>query len=88
MKRLLVTLAVGLAVVGLLYAATLSQAGFECEACMQFEGRQTCRSVVGPTLDEAKRDAISNACALLTSGVTRSLRCSAQKPLRLDCREH
>lgn len=86
MRRWVGSAAVLLAVAGVLYFATLSQAGFECEACMEFQGRQSCRTVAGPSEADARRGAISNACATLTSGVTETLRCEGAPPVRLECR--
>jgi hypothetical protein len=87
MRRIALTAAVLALVVVALYAATLSQAGFECEACVEWEGRQSCRVVVGPTQAEARSGAISNACATLTRGVTEVLRCGGTEPVSVQCRE-
>jgi hypothetical protein len=87
MKRgLLVAVAVA-AVVGLLYAATLAQAGFECDACMRHDGREACRTAAATSREDAERTAISTACAVLTSGVTATIRCQATPPVSLVCRE-
>ena len=47
----------------------------ECEVCIRFEGRETCRAASAATRDEALRSATDNACALVTSGMTNSIRC-------------
>ena len=83
-KAIWVTLAV-MAGLGALYGATLRQAGTECEACMAFEGRSVCRSVRGPHRSEAERQAVSNACALLTDGVTQRLGCERTAPVSIRC---
>ena len=59
---------------------------FECEVCMRFEGREACRTVTGQTEEEGLRTGRDNACALLTSGVTNTLRCTGQRPARASCR--
>lgn len=86
MRHTLLTIAVIGAVTVGLYVATLSQAAFECEACMEFDGRRECRTVMGPSREEAERGAVSNACALLTRGVTETVRCEGSRPARLECR--
>ncbi|MGH7788726.1 MAG: hypothetical protein ACRERC_17785 [Candidatus Binatia bacterium] len=59
---------------------------FECEVCMAFEGRDVCRTVTGKTELEGLRTGIDNACALLASGVTDSLRCQRTTPRKAQCR--
>lgn len=87
MKKLLIAvLVLGLGA-GLLYATTLAQAGIECEACVGFEGREACGTARAGTLADAQRTALTTACATVTSGVTNTLRCQAEPPLSLRCRE-
>jgi len=88
MKRTVLVLFSVAAVVGLLYAATLAQAGSECEACVEFGGRSACRTVVAAKREDAQQQAIENACALLTSGVTEVLACQRSEPASLRCRSH
>ena len=60
-------------------------AGFRCEVCIMFQGRQACRSVDGPTEHEALTGAVNNTCAQLSSGVTDSIACEHTQPTRVDC---
>jgi hypothetical protein len=84
-KQLAIVLAVAAAAVGLLYYATLAGAGVECEACMHYEGRQACRSATGVDREEAERTAIATACALISNGVTGTIRCQGLVPDKLEC---
>ena len=59
--------------------------GVRCEACITFHGRQVCRSVDGANEHEAQMAAITNACALLASGVTDSIACQNAPRDRLIC---
>jgi hypothetical protein len=59
---------------------------YECEVCMSFEGREVCRTVTGQTKEEGLRSGTDNACALLASGVTDSMRCTRSAPTRASCR--
>ncbi len=52
---------------------------------MRFRGAQDCRTVDGATEMEAHRAAITNACALLASGVTDSLACERTRPTTVRC---
>jgi hypothetical protein len=59
-----------------------------CEVCITFEGRDACRAVDGATEDDAHRAAITNACALLSSGVTQTMACERTPPTRSHCDAH
>ena len=58
----------------------------ECRVCMRFEGRETCRTVNAAGREEALRGATDNACALLTSGMTSTIRCQQTDPIEAECR--
>jgi hypothetical protein len=58
---------------------------FECTVCIAFEGREVCRTVTGQTREEGLQSATNNTCALLTSGMTDSIRCSRTVPSRAEC---
>ena len=60
--------------------------GVRCEVCITFHGRQVCRSVDGANEREAQMAAITNACALLASGVTDSIACQNAPRDRLICK--
>ena len=50
------------------------------EVCMQFDGRNSCRVASGATENDALRAAVTNACALIASGVTDSQQCEHSAP--------
>jgi hypothetical protein len=86
MKRVVVVLAVVVAVVALLYSATLAGAETECEVCVRYEGREGCRTATGSSRDAAEQAAIMTACALVANGVTATIACQGLEPTKLDCR--
>ena len=86
MKRVAIVLAVIVAVVALLYSATLAGAETECEACMRYEGREGCRTATGSSRDAAEQAAIMTACALVANGVTATIACQGFEPVKLACR--
>lgn len=53
---------------------------------MTFEGSAVCRTVKAASETEALRGAIDNACALLASGVTDTMRCTRTEPSKASCR--
>jgi hypothetical protein len=58
----------------------------ECEVCMRFDGRETCRAASAASREEALRSATDNACALLTSGMTNTIQCHQSPPTKTACR--
>jgi hypothetical protein len=73
-------------VVGFVVYSSFRVSAVECEVCMQFDGRAICRSASAARRDEAVRGATENACALLTSGMTNTIRCQQGQPAKTDCR--
>jgi hypothetical protein len=64
---------------------SLHVAGVRCEVCITYRGLTQCRTVDGPTEEEARTAATSNACAYLAGGVTDGLACSRTPPDRAAC---
>ena len=60
--------------------STMTEQDARVEVCMVFEGREQCRTATGPSLPEAQRTAVSNACAVLAGGMSASIRCENTPP--------
>lgn len=84
--RALATIGVLLPVAAFVVYSSFHVNEFECEVCIRFEGNEVCRTVGGASEEEARQGAIDNACALLSSGVTDTLRCGRTAPSRVQCR--
>ena len=84
-------LAVGLLLAATFAAAlvytTLYESQVECEVCVQFGGRSACRTVAAADRDRAVAMAVTNACAVLSSGVTPGIQCSQTPPRSVRCDE-
>lgn len=85
-RNTLITLGFLLSVAGVVVYLSLQVSDFECEVCMDFHGGSVCRTVTGKTEVEGIRTGIDNACAMLTSGVTETLRCQRTAPRKAECR--
>jgi hypothetical protein len=57
-----------------------------CDVCIEYHGQRQCRTVGGETIEEARRGAITNACAFVSSGVTDSMACQRTAPVSESCR--
>ena len=67
--------------------ATGREAAVECEVCMVFGGREACRTGSAADRESAERGAVSTACAVLASGVTRGMECTRTRPRSVQCSE-
>jgi hypothetical protein len=73
------------AIMAVVVGTSLDVGTVRCEVCMAFEGRQACRSVDAASEDEAKQGAVTNACALIASGVTDTMACERATPTKTSC---
>ena len=85
-RNTIVTLAVLLPVAAVVVYNSFQVSDYECTVCITFFGREACRSVNAKTEKEGVAAAIDNACALLASGVTETMRCQRTTPTSASCR--
>jgi len=85
MGRRLLFVAAVVAFLGALVVATGREAAVECEVCMEFEGRSACRTATASDRAGAMRGAVTAACAVLASGVTRGMECDRTPPRSARC---
>ena len=70
---------------GFLLWSTLSAQRVDCQACVQFSGRENCAKVSGNSQVEALRAAVSTACGPVTSGMNESIACQNKPPVSQRC---
>ncbi len=85
-KGALVAIVAFVALAVVLVMTSLELAGHSCEVCMEYRGRHICRTVSGASAEEAKRAAVTNACAFIARGVTETMACQQRRPLSENCR--
>jgi hypothetical protein len=66
--------------IALIAYSTFSGPRYRIEVCMSYDGRSACRIVSAKSEQSAVRNAISNACAEIASGVTDTMRCEQSPP--------
>lgn len=66
---------------------TLSESQVECEVCMEFGGRSICRTVAAAERNQALAMAVSNACAIISDGVTAGIQCGQTRPRSVTCND-
>lgn len=67
-------------VLGFLVYSSMHVARYRVEVCVSYHGGNQCRTASADSQDHALRSAQSNACALLTSGVTETMQCERETP--------
>jgi hypothetical protein len=84
MKKAIIAVVAIVGFFGILAMLTMGQKKHRVEVCMEFQGRQSCRTASGPTREQAQRTATDNACALIASGMTDSMACQATQPIKVE----
>ena len=79
------TVAVGILMIGVLILAMMQQAEVTCEVCVTYHGATRCRTAIGAERSEAIRTATDNACSFLASGMADSISCSNTTPDVATC---
>ncbi|MGH7247246.1 MAG: hypothetical protein ACREH9_03995 [Pseudomonadota bacterium] len=79
-KPALIGLLLFLGIVVFTVYSTLSVSRQRVEVCMTFNGRVQCRTASGATRQFALRSAVTNACAMISSGVTDTVNCEGSTP--------
>jgi hypothetical protein len=84
MKKAIIAIVAIVGFFAILAMLTMGQSKHRVEVCMEFQGKQSCRTASGPTREQARRTATDNACALIASGMTDSMACQATQPIKVE----
>ena len=79
-KGVWIVLLFGVLFLIVMYTSTRNLSAHRVEVCMEFRGRQACRSASAATPEMARRTATDNACAFLASGMSDSIACTNTPP--------
>jgi prephenate dehydrogenase len=75
-KKLIPVIVVGvLGMIGLMFYSSMNLSSHRVEVCVEYQGRQSCKTASGETRENAIRTATTNACAFVASGMTDSMAC-------------
>ena len=82
-KSVLLAIVFVAVVIGAVVFTTMSATSsrYRVEVCVEFQGRNSCRTAAAATEQGALRTAQENACALISSGVTDSIQCGSSQPV-------
>ena len=73
-------------VLALIFYLTMHLEQYECEVCMEFEGRTKCLTVQGESEQQTVQTAKDNACSYITNGRAEGIRCSQTPPASTQCK--
>ena len=85
-KATLAGIVLAVLLLGLIIYETLTLRQYECEVCMEFEGRSKCLTVKAESEQQAVQTAKDNACSFITDGRAEGFRCSQTPPASVRCR--
>jgi len=68
-----------------MYLVTVRETGVTCHVCITFGGRSECRTASAADQASAVASARTNACAVLSSGVTQGIQCDQTQPTSARC---
>jgi hypothetical protein len=76
-KTVLLAIGFVVLVIGMVVYSTMGagRQKYRVEVCMQYQGRNACRTAASATEQQALRTAHENACAQIASGVTDTIQC-------------
>ena len=71
---------------GVILYQTLGMRQYECDVCVEFEGRTKCLTVRGQDETQAIQTGKDNACTFVTVGRAEAFRCAGILPASTECR--
>ena len=74
----------GALVLGYLVYSSFSPKAYRCRICMSYNGGTNCGTASADKRDVALREATTNACALIASGIIENGQCESSQPVSLD----
>ena len=83
-KTVMIGIVFVLVVIAFLVYSSRHIAKYRVVVCVAFRGTTQCRTASADTQEHALRSAQSNACALLTSGVTETMQCERETPVSVN----
>lgn len=70
---------------GYVVYGSIARAGVQCELCVEFNGRNICRTSAGATEEEARLAAQQSACGGNARGMSESIACLNTPPTQVQC---
>lgn len=75
------------ALIGFIIYSTMGLAKVNCQVCMEFHGKVSCKPAFGTTEAEAMQTARTIACSDIAFGREESVVCQASQPKSTNCKQ-
>lgn len=83
--RVVVSLLIAAGFLAVMFYVTAAETSYECSVCIRYRGSENCATVAGPDEEQAMMQAVSTACAPISSGVTDGMECNRTPPRSARC---
>lgn len=76
----------GIIVLAVIIYQTLGLRQYECEVCVELDGRSKCVTTKGEDEQQSMQAAKESACSMISTGRTDTIRCSQKAPTSTNCK--
>lgn len=85
-KGTILAIVFGIIVLAVIIYQTLGLQQYECEVCVELDGRTKCVTTKGQDEKQAVQTAQESACSFISSGRAETIRCSQKPPTSASCK--
>ena len=85
-KGTILAIAFGLFILAIIVYQTMGLRQYECQVCMELDGRTACKTVKGQNQDQAMQGAKDNDCADIGGDRAQLFRCNQSPPASFSCK--
>jgi len=85
-KGTILAIVFGIIVLAVIIYQTMGLRQYECEVCVELDGRTKCVTTRGEDEKQSMQTAQESACSFISSGRTDTIRCSQKAPTSTNCK--
>ncbi len=85
-KGTILAIVFGIVVLAIIIYQTLGLRQYECEVCVELDGRTKCVTTKGQDEQQAMQTAKDSACSFISNGRAETIRCSQKPPTSTNCK--
>lgn len=85
-KGTILAIVFGIIMLAVIIYQTAGLRQFECEVCVELDGRTKCITAKGQDEQQAMSTAKDSACSFIANGRAETIRCSQKPPTNVNCK--
>lgn len=85
-KGTILAIVFGIIVLAIIIYQTLGLRQYECEVCVELDGRAKCVTTKGPDETQAMQTAKDSACSFISTDRAETIRCNQKPPTKMNCK--